>query len=305
MGIIDLNGIDKSFGKNEVLKNVSLSVPEKTIFGIIGISGCGKTTLLKIMVGFYKPDKGNVLINNKPLSKSDVKTLFGFATQSNSFYPKLNVEENIKYFGSLYGLKTSIINKNTDNILDLVGLKDSRNVVAENLSGGMQRRLDLACSLINNPKILILDEPTEDLDPALRKQMMALIKKINSLGTTVIITSHLLEEVEHICDEVAIIHNKHVMEVGSVGKLRKIYGDKEEVHVRLASENYDKIIKGLDKKKIIGCTKDEKCLIIFTKRAKEVFNDVMELADKYKEEVLSIDIQKPNLEEIFENLTKK
>lgn len=195
--------------------------------------------------------------------------------------------------------------KNINDILNLVGLKDSRKQIAENLSGGMQRRLDLACSLVNDPKILILDEPTEDLDPALRKQMMALIKKINSFGTTIIITSHMLEEVEHICDEVAIMHNKHVIEVGSVGKLRKIYGDKEEVHLRLASGNYDKIIKGLDKKDIISCEKDEKCLIVYTKKAKEVFNDLMNLADKNKEEVLSIDIQKPNLEEIFEGLTKK
>ena len=302
---IELKGVDKGFGKKEVLKNVSLSIPDKIIFGIIGISGSGKTTLLKLMVGFYKPDKGSVLVNNKNIGKADIKELFGFATQSNCFYPKLTVEENLKYFGSLYGLDSGTIKKNIDNILNLVELKDSRDVVADNLSGGMQRRLDLACALVNNPKILILDEPTEDLDPALRKQMLSLIKKINSLGTTIILTSHLLGEVEHVCDEVAIIHNKRILEVGSVSKLRSIYGDKEEVHLRLASENYDKIIKNLDKKLINNFVKDEKCLIIETGKARQVFNDVMELADKYKEKILSIDIQKPNLEEIFEGLTKK
>ena len=130
------------------------------------------------MVGFYKPTKGSILFDEKDKEKynKEIKKSFGFASQENCFYGKLNVEENIHYFGQLYGLTNEYINARTEQILKLVGLFEAKKTLAENLSTGMRRRLDIACSLIHDPNVLILDEPTEDLDPNLRKEILHMIK---------------------------------------------------------------------------------------------------------------------------------
>src|SRR3989344_6087800 len=192
MSLFELKEGTKKFGNATILDRVTLTIKEGDIFGIVGINGSGKTTLLKLLIGYYTPDKGTITYNNKPFKKTTIKKDIGFTAQESSFYPQLTVEENLLYFGSLYGLSTPEARAHTERVLALFELLPSRRHLSRTLSGGMQRRLEMACSLIHDPKILILDEPTEDLDPALRRNILSLIKKINSLGTTIILTSHLL-----------------------------------------------------------------------------------------------------------------
>ena len=208
-GILKLQNIDKSFGKHNVLSGVNLEIKQGKIIGIIGVSGSGKTTILRLIIGFYRPTKGEIIFNGINIKKqmNIIDRNFGFATQDNSFYKELTVEENIKFFGKLYGLTNDFLKLNIDTVLDFVDLYEAKRVLARNLSGGMQRRLDMACALIHDPTVLILDEPTEDLDPILRAEILRLIKKINSKGTTIIFTTHLLDEAEFLCDDVAIISN--------------------------------------------------------------------------------------------------
>ncbi len=304
MGIIEVKGVSKSFGYNLILDNVFLSVPENKIFGIIGVNGSGKTTLLRLLVGFYKPDSGQILYKNQDIRKvmKDVKRDFGFTTQESSFYPKLTVEENIRYFGSLYGLSRVDIDKNIERVIPLVELQNDRKTIAENLSGGMQRRLDMACSLIHIPKVLILDEPTEDLDPLLRHDIIRLIRRINLLNTTVIITSHILDDVEHLCDEVAILHNKKVIKVGTVEELREIYHKKEEIHLETLSGNYDEIVRRL---KIEQFLIVESKLIIYTDEAEKILREILDVIEKTRDKILYVDMKKPSLVEVFERLTGK
>ena len=155
MGIFELKGVTKRFKDNLVLDNIDLDIPEGSVFGLLGINGCGKTTILKLLVGFYKTTKGQILYDNKKLNKTESKLReeIGFTTQDSAFYPKLTVEENIRYFGALYGLKKHTIEKNLEKILKLVELEQVRNKTAQYLSGGMQRRLDMACSLIHVPRV--------------------------------------------------------------------------------------------------------------------------------------------------------
>lgn len=304
MSLIQVRELSKGFGRSLVLEKVSLDVEENEIFGIIGINGSGKTTLLKLMIGYYKPDSGAVFYQGRPLRKSlkQLKKDFGFTTQESSFYPKLTVIENIKYFGSLYGLKNAQININMRRILALVELEESANMLAEHLSGGMQRRLDMACSLIHNPKILILDEPTEDLDPLLRKDIVRLIKKINSLGTTVIITSHLLDDIEILCDRIAILHDRKIIKVGSIEDLRQMYDKKEEIHLELLSGSYEGIIRSLNINEFL--VEDGK-LIVFTSDAEKTLHNILHIIENMNEKLLYVDIRKPSLREVFETITNK
>jgi len=221
--IVQVKGVDKKFGDHTVLKNINLNIQKGELFCIVGTNGSGKTTLLKTIIGFLDPEEGEIFYKSKDIKKNtkEVKKDFGFATQENAFYPKLTVEENMQYFGNLYGIKKEVLKVNIDKILNLVALQGAKNVLAENLSLGMERRLDIACSLIHNPKILILDEPTEDLDVTLRKSILLLIKAINRTGTTIIMTSHLLAEIEVFFDRIAILDKNTIIKIGTLRDFRK------------------------------------------------------------------------------------
>jgi ABC-2 type transport system ATP-binding protein len=305
--MIQLIDVTKKFGNNVVLNNISLGIPEGKILGLIGISGSGKTTILRLLIGFYKPDNGQILHNGKNIFKDsrNIRRTFGFATQDNCFYGKLTVEENIRYFGELYGLTREFIDNHIDELLNLVKLNYVKDKLADNLSTGMQRRLDLACALIHDPKILILDEPTEDLDRMLRKEMLNLIHQINKKGTTVIITSHLLWEIEKLCDKIAIIHNSKIIEVGSPNDIRNKYFKYDEIHLELASGNYDQIIRSFSKKDIEKIIRMQHRIVVYTSNPEKIIRNILDLAKKKKEKINHIELRKPSLDEIFEYLIKK
>ncbi len=240
--IVRIQGIAKSFGAKSVLSHVDVDIRSGELFGLIGMSGTGKTTLLNIIAGFLKPDAGDVLValpGGKTVSvvqnSEIVKTRIGFSTQTPSFYPRLTVRENMEHFARLYGLDEIELRKCSNSLLSLVGLSQARDVIAAHLSGGMQKRLDIACALINDPAILILDEPTADLDPVLRKQLWELIKQINSKGTTILLSSHFLAEIELLCSRIAVLQNGRILEQGTADQLRNLYSKQYEIYVQSSS----------------------------------------------------------------------
>lgn len=302
--IIRVEGVSKSFGNNLILDKVNMYIPKEKIFGIIGINGCGKTTLLNLIVGFIKPDIGTIYFESKPINKNmrSVRHKFGFATQHNCFYTHLTVKENLLYFASLYDVPGKEANKRADTLLELVSLNNSRDKLASDLSGGMKRRLDIACALIHDPELLIMDEPTEDLDIALRKDILELIKKINKSGTTVILTSHLLMEIEDVCDDLAIIHNKKVLKEGTMGYF---LGNKQEIHLETYPGNYKKISGQLGKTGILKTEIMKHKLIIKTGEPEFVLSKLLKILKSENERLVYIDVKKPSLSEVFENLTKR
>jgi ABC-2 type transport system ATP-binding protein len=304
MGIFEIKGVSKRFKDNLVLDNVDLEIPERSIFGILGINGSGKTTLLRILVGFYKPTSGKIYYDTKKLEKMKEKMSLevGFTTQDSAFYPRLSVEENIRYFGALYGLNKRTIEHNLEKILKLVELDHVRNKLAEHLSGGMQRRLDMACSLIHVPRVIILDEPTEDLDPLLRKEILHLIKRIQEIGTTVIITSHRLGDIEKVCDKVAIIHNRKIIKNCSLKRLKEEYSRDQEIHIQTTPGDYRTIIKNIssyDEYYLKGHK-----LVIKTPKAERVLHEILHIIENIGEKLEYVDVQRPTLEEVFQSLTK-
>ncbi|MBI5398217.1 ABC transporter ATP-binding protein, partial [Candidatus Woesearchaeota archaeon] len=254
--ILQVKGISKRFKKKKVLESISFDVYQRDIFGIIGMSGSGKTTLFRMLLGFDHPDEGDIQVQqavlakrhkNAPLSEEmlsvfkypmRVQTRFGFAAQLPSFYDHLTAEENIDFYAQLYGLPTRVREENKQRLLELTGLVAERDTLAAHLSGGMQRRLDIACALIHNPRILLLDEPTSDLDPIIRRQIWSMIRKINEQGTTVIVSSHILEEVEQLCTKIAILHDRKVLGYGTFDELKALFARKQEVHIRSRPGNF-------------------------------------------------------------------
>lgn len=305
---IEIDNLIKKFGKRLVLDRINLKIPVGSFYGIIGLSGSGKTTLLNILVGFWRPTIGRILYNNQNIFKhrNNFKQMFGFATQAGSVYPTLTIQENMAYFGRLYNMRGSDIAMRTEILLDLVELTGANHVLAEELSTGMQRRLDIACAMIHNPKILILDEPTEDLDPVLRKEILGLLKKINDLGTTIIMTSHMLNEIEAVCDDIAILHNGYIVENGSPIRIKDKYSKNQEIHISSDPGKYDLIVKKLEEvdgiQKIIQ--KRDK-IILYTPNAEFVLAHCMKTLASMKEKILDLHVHKPTMEEVFEVITKR
>ena len=310
--IIRLQNVTKSFGKKRVLTGISLEIKKGELFAVIGMSGSGKTTLLNTIIGFIQPDNGDVLFNFNKKEVSvfratlEVHKRIGFSSQLPSFYPKLTVFENLDYFGAMYNLpkKERIVAINS--VLKLVELVNSRDAIAGKLSGGMKKRLDIACSLIHNPDILILDEPTADLDPVLREQTWQFIEKINNQGTTVIIASHFLEEVEKICDRIGMLHNSQITHIGSPDQLRDLYTKSKEIHLLTSPGKYEKIVKRLNKKMLAieNVFEKDKKLVVFTKKPEQTLHVILKLVDKNKENLVDVTLRKPTLDEIFHSLVK-
>lgn len=218
------DGITKRFGKKTVIDKLTLSIHKNEIFGIIGRSGAGKSTLLKLLIGFYPLTSGKILFQGNVLKGSEIKMHVGFCTQENSFYPELTVHENLYYYGKLYGIPD--FKKREAELLNLMDIASSRNVVASRLSGGMKRRLDFAISLIHKPQLLILDEPTTGLDPITEKAIWELIKELSSHGISIIIISHMLQYVGEYCDRVGFLADGKIIVHATPASLKKKYPSK-------------------------------------------------------------------------------
>jgi len=315
--IFKIQNIVKRYGKHIILNDVSFDIKKGEIFGIIGASGAGKTTLLNTIIGFVKPDQGDVTFRFEHLldfqkamsyrsvfkKQESIKQIYGFASQLPSFYKNLTLKENLEYFGSLYNLSADALKSNVETLLNLMELKNYEDMLAKNLSGGMERRLDIACALIHDPSVLVLDEPTADLDPVLRDHIWNLIKKINKKGTTIILASHHLSELEDLCSRIAIVKDKNVIDVASPEAIKNKYSKVQEIQLECYPGNYEKILKKLNSKHVKNYEIKGSKLTIHSDKPQKVFHDLFQVLEKMKEEAIDIRIGRTSLDEIFITLS--
>jgi ABC-2 type transport system ATP-binding protein len=319
--IIRLEEVSKSFEKQRVLKNISLEIQEGEVFGIVGSSGSGKTTLLEIITGNTIPDQGDVLFEPKQLvhfSETQEETLqsiykntgmlkrtVGYSPQDPSFYDNLTCGENISLFGGLHGIPKEIKKINSSIILKLVGLDEWKNKLAKDLSGGMQKRLDLACAIIHDPKIVVLDEPTADLDILLRNQMWGLIRKINRKGTTVIMSSHFLDEIDELCDRIIILNHGKIEFIGSPRELKLKKESKLNIVVETAERNYEHLARKIHiayKKNVKFRANHELHILLDSNDPVREIQKITEIIKKEKQTLLELTYTKESITDIFRKL---
>lgn len=209
------------YKKLAALNGLSFSVREGEIYGLLGPNGSGKTTTLRVLLGLMKPGYGVARINGIDVwsRRNEIKRLIGYCPQSNSFNEKLTVKENIKYFAHLYDVQADL-NSLAEEVTYFLGLYRKLDEVAMNLSGGMKRRLNIACGILHRPELLILDEPSIGLDPISRNELWRFIKRIKSEGTTIILATNIMEEAEALCDRMILIKNGKALIEGNVNDIR-------------------------------------------------------------------------------------
>lgn len=214
--IIEVRDLVKNYGNFQAVKGISFDVLEGEIFGLLGPNGAGKSTTLEIIETLREKTSGQVLVDSLDLDKqpNEIKKIIGVQLQTSGYYPGLNLKELVDLFAGLYNRKVEPM-----ELLDKVNLRDKAKAKFKELSGGQKQRFSIATTLINRPRIIFLDEPTTGLDPQARRNLWDLVKEIRQQGTTVIITTHYMDEAEYLCDRVAIIEAGKIVALASPDKL--------------------------------------------------------------------------------------
>ncbi len=251
---IEIKNLKKSYNNNLILDDLNLSIKEGSLFGLLGPNGAGKTTLVSILNSLIPKDSGSIKVCGFDLDKESekIKSICSFVPQTYAFYPKLTSYENLEFFGALYGLKGKELEQRIEYCIKATSLEKYINKQALTYSGGLKRRLNIAIGLLNDPKVLYLDEPTVGIDPQSRKYILNVIKKINEeKNTTIIYTSHYMEEVEFLCDEIAILDKSKIIlqekkeilvEKNSLVEIELLDGTKQKINVKDSFEEFTTFI---------------------------------------------------------------
>ncbi|UDI77572.1 ABC transporter ATP-binding protein [Staphylococcus taiwanensis] len=236
--VANLHEAIKTYGNHKVLNEISLDIYKGELLGLIGPSGCGKTTTIKCLLGMEKLTSGSTEIFNKTMPNRKILNKIGYMGQTDALYESLTAYENLEFFGHLAGLKGQLLDKNIHESMKLVDLEDALSRKVANFSGGMKRRLSLAITLLSQPNLIILDEPTVGIDPKLRNQIWSQLKNMTSEGKSVIVTTHVMDEAER-CDKVGLIVNGELFALDTPDQLKKQFNVKtiEEVFIKAEEAN--------------------------------------------------------------------
>jgi ABC-2 type transport system ATP-binding protein len=240
---VSVKDLTKRFGELTAVDNLSFTVRKGEIFGFLGPNGAGKTTTLNILSTLSDYDSGEVSVAGHPLPKEEfaVKRILGLVPQEIALYKELNAAENVALFASLYGLSGAARKKAVDEALEFVGLSDARKKRAGKMSGGMQRRLNIACGIAHKPELIIMDEPTVGVDARSRDHILSSIKALRNEGATIIYTSHYMPEVQEICDRIAIIDKGKLAAIGTEEELLEYVTDRKNIFIGTDGKNRDAV----------------------------------------------------------------
>ena len=229
---VEVDSVTKEFGDIKALNGVTLRVRRGEIYGLLGPNGAGKTTLIRSIVGLIAPNSGTVTVLGRKLPNLDVLREVGYMTQQAALYPGLSVEENVSFFAAIYGVEGGV-----KDALEFVDLYTRRGSVVATLSGGMRQRCSLACALVHRPRLLLLDEPTVGVDPQLRVELWEQFRRMAADGTTIIVSSHVMDEAER-CQRLGLIQYGRLLAEGSPSEVRSQAGTQnlEEAFLKLAGE---------------------------------------------------------------------
>lgn len=303
--VLEINNLTKKFGDFIAVDHMSLNVREGEIFGFLGANGAGKSTTINMIASLLPSTKGEIRLLGKNIAKEArfAKMNTGIVPQELAIYEDMTAYENVSFFAGLYGLRGALLRERTEEALAFVGLADKHKSFPKNFSGGMKRRLNIACAIAHRPKLIIMDEPTVGIDPHSRNYILNSVRKLNEMGCTIIYTSHYMEEVEEICTRIAIIDHGKIIAEGTKEQLKSIITNSKEIWIGIKADE----MHSLDSLKTIpGVTavlQEENTLKIISKAEVNNLNRIIQQLIKDQVEIRSVEEQAPNLESVFLTLT--
>jgi ABC-2 type transport system ATP-binding protein len=301
--IVDLA---RSFGSFEAVRGISTEILAGETFGLLGPNGAGKTTTLSMLSTLLTPTRGDVLVFGASAVRNpaEVRRRVGLAPQQISLYPTFTGQENLEFFGRLHRIPPAVLHRRVDQLLELVGLAARRGDLVHTYSGGMQRRLNLACSLIHEPRLLLLDEPTVGVDPQSREKLFEVIHQIASAGTTIVYTTHYIEEAERLCDRIAILDEGRIVAVGTLRELLDVIGMGEVIEIRSAAiASGARALEALPE--VSKIERDDGVVRLFVKSAARTLAHIAGTLRESGDEIESLEVYRVSLERVFMHLTGK
>ena len=303
---IEISNLSKTYKKSKkspekiALKSINLQIKKGSFFGLLGPNGAGKSTIINILGGLVNKTSGHVKIAGIDIDENQQAAKFkiGIVPQELIIDPFFNVRETLEIYAGYYGIEKS--KRRTDEIIEALGLKEKAKAAPRSLSGGMRRRLLVAKALVNQPEILVLDEPTAGVDVELRNQLWDYVRKLNQAGTTILLTTHYLEEAEELCDEIAVINRGQVIACDKKENLMKVLSSKELI-ISTAQEvmaiDFLQILPGIETKKLAA----DRISITYDPEKIEV-EKILRVVSDAKIQIKDISTKQPDLEEIFKHL---
>lgn len=306
MALVEIKGLQKKFKDVKAVNGVDLSIEMQEIHGILGPNGAGKSTTIGCLLGLMPYDAGTVVFENSIGIKKWSKNI-GYVPQDLAIYPDLTAKENVRFFCSLYGFKGGELKQKVDKALELVGLEDVADKKSGEFSGGMKRRLNLACGIAHSPKLIIMDEPTVGIDPQSRNRILENVKALNEAGATILYTTHYMPEVEEICSKVTIIDHGKVIATGTKADIIGQLGNDTELTLDFGEDadlaEFTNIADCMDSIHSVK-TDAGKCIIKHSEDS-ELLEKLINASHKCGLKVRNISEQEASLEEIFLDLTGK
>ncbi len=304
--VLETKDVVKRYNGMLALDNVSLQIPKGSVFGLLGPNGAGKTTFINSIIGMTQINGGSIHLFGERLGGNadrQIKRKLGIVPQEIALYDDLNAYQNISFFGRLYGLRGEELQSSIRQALEFVDLWDKRHHSPKKFSGGMKRRLNIACALVHRPDLIIMDEPTVGIDPQSRNHILGSIKRLNELGATIIYTSHYMEEVEELCDEIAILDHGRLIARGTKEQLADMVAVEEKLRIRISGGSYTLLECVKQVSGVKNATLDNNNLMVVSRVRSNNINKIIDCVLDSGAVIEGIHMERLTLGDVFLTLT--
>jgi ABC-2 type transport system ATP-binding protein len=324
--MVEVRDLAKTFKRADgtevqAVKGIDLDIYKGEIFSLLGPNGAGKTTTISMISGLLEPTRGGAIIGGHSMSKEplEAKRLLGVIPQEIALYPTLNARQNLRFFGTMYGLQGSELNRRVDEVLEFIGLTDRQHDRIDTYSGGMKRRVNIGVGLLHRPALIYMDEPTVGIDPQSRRRILDTVKQLrNEYGMTVLYTTHLMEEAQELSDRVGIIDHGAIIALGSQGDLIQQVGEEDRLYFKVDESTIPGTLLQRMESEVEGVTRANYDppgeegedpanpggkITVHAKRGRKALPELIQLTGEAGIEIQSVEVREPDLEAVFLSLT--
>ncbi|OME83014.1 export ABC transporter ATP-binding protein [Paenibacillus sp. FSL A5-0031] len=307
MNLVTFREVVKKYDTTITVNHLSFNIDQGEIFGLLGPNGAGKSTTIHMLAGLLKPSGGDILVEGFSIRKHplEVKKRIGLVPQELAIYETLTARENVTFFAKLYGLRGSLLRDRVDEALQFVGLLDKAKDKPSTFSGGMKRRLNIACAIMHRPKLIIMDEPTVGIDPQSRNHILESVRELNKLGSTVIYTSHYMEEVEAICTRIGILDKGKLIACGTKDELKRQVGQEEKLIFEIDKKSAPAMTEMVEHPGVLQLAERDNSLTleVTVKESLSILQDLLFILQKHGINIRKLTREEPNLESLFLQMT--